>query len=134
MTVTGNFSTGKSTFINALLKDNLLPAADGPTTPVVTRISHGSTKTATVHIPLQTTLQVYEQIGGKAVLNKAVLEVFERLSVGDGSDIALLEAFIGGNFKIVGRQKIAPLLKETRELFSAGCLRPDCPQSSTFNL
>ncbi len=120
VTVTGNFSTGKSTFINALLKDNLLPAADGPTTPVVTRIYHGSTKTATVHIPLQTTLQVYEQIGGKAVLNKAVLEVFERLSVGDGSDIALLEAFIGGNFKIVGRQKIAPLLKETRELFSAG--------------
>jgi len=120
VTVTGNFSTGKSTFINALLKDNLLPTADGPTTPVVTRISHGNTKTAKVHIPLQTTLQVYEQIGSKAVLNKAALEVFERLITGDGSDIALLEAFIGGNFKIVGRKKIALLLNETRELFSAG--------------
>ena len=29
----GKFSTGKSTFFNALLKDDLLPRADGPTTP-----------------------------------------------------------------------------------------------------
>lgn len=118
--VAGGFSTGKSTFINALLKDDILPAADGPTTSVITRISHGSAKKAIIHTPLQTTVQVYEQVGDKAVLHRAVLEALERWITVDGSGISLLEAFIDGSFKTVDSREIALLLKRTRELFVAG--------------
>lgn len=118
--VAGGFSTGKSTFINALLKDDLLPAADGPTTSVITRIAHGSVKKATIHTPLQTTVQIYEQVEDKAVLNRAALEALERWITVDGSNLSLLEAFIDGNFEVVDRRQMAGLIKRTRELFAAG--------------
>ncbi|MDD4766302.1 MAG: dynamin family protein [Desulfotomaculaceae bacterium] len=120
VTVAGGFSTGKSTFINTLLKDDILPAADGPTTSVITRIMHGTVKKATIHTPLQTTVQVYEQVGDKAVLNRTALEALERWITVDGSGISLLEAFIDGSFKTVEPREMALLLKRTRELFAAG--------------
>lgn len=118
--VAGGFSTGKSTFINALLKDDILPAADGPTTSVITKISHGAAKKATIHTPLQTTVQVYEQVEDKAVLNRDALEALERWITVDRAGISLLEAFIDGSFKAVGLREMALLLKRTRELFAAG--------------
>ncbi len=118
--VAGGFSTGKSTFINALLKDDLLPAADGPTTSVVTRITQGDVKKAIVRTPLQTTVRIYEQVGNKAVLNGAALEALERWMTADGSAISQLEALIDGNFEVVDRRRAAGLIKNTREVFAAG--------------
>jgi GTPase Era involved in 16S rRNA processing/gas vesicle protein len=42
LAVIGEFSSGKSTFINALLRDELLKTSFQPTTGVATRMSHGS--------------------------------------------------------------------------------------------
>lgn len=116
----GGFSTGKSTFINALLKDDILPAADGPTTAVITRITHGRSKTATIYTPLQTTLQLYERVEDKAVLNKAALESLERWIKTDASSISVLEACIDGRFEVVDTRKMTGLIKNIKELFAAG--------------
>lgn len=42
LAVVGEFSAGKSTFINALLEQEILPSGPLPTTGVITRIQHGS--------------------------------------------------------------------------------------------
>lgn len=118
--VAGGFSTGKSTFINALLKDEILPASDGPTTAAITRITHGRSKRAAVYTPLQTTLQVYDLVEDKVELNKAALESLERWMTADVPSISLLEACIDGRFEVVDRREMAGLIKKTRELFAAG--------------
>ncbi|MFX4261890.1 dynamin family protein [Pelotomaculum propionicicum] len=118
--VAGGFSTGKSTFINALLKDDLLPAADGPKTAAITRITHGSAKKAVIYTPLQTTLQFYERVGEKAVLNRDALDALERWITAEVSGISVLEAFFDGSFKVVDARQMAGLIKKTRELFAAG--------------
>ncbi|MYW05949.1 dynamin family protein [Streptomyces sp. SID3343] len=43
LAVIGEFSAGKSTFVNALLADDLLPTSALPTTAAATRITHGET-------------------------------------------------------------------------------------------
>lgn len=120
--VAGGFSTGKSTFINALLKDTIMPTADGPTTASVNIISYGSTKTATVHLPLQVTLKVYEQIWDKASLNREVLAAVEKWMSDPRHELALLQASTGGNFRHVDRQEMSRLIRQTRELFAAGSI------------
>ncbi|MCR5175245.1 MAG: dynamin family protein [Anaerovibrio sp.] len=41
MAVVGEFSRGKSTFVNALLGKNILPASKSPTTAVISKITYG---------------------------------------------------------------------------------------------
>jgi tetratricopeptide (TPR) repeat protein/signal recognition particle receptor subunit beta len=48
LAVVGEFSTGKSTFINAVLGDKILPSAVRPTTAAVNRISYAEDAGATV--------------------------------------------------------------------------------------
>jgi GTPase Era involved in 16S rRNA processing/gas vesicle protein len=50
LAVVGEFSSGKSTFINALLRDELLEAAVIPTTATATKIQHGSELSVEVQI------------------------------------------------------------------------------------
>ncbi len=47
--VVGEFSRGKSTFINALLGKRVLPAATRPTTAIINRISYGEEKRFVIH-------------------------------------------------------------------------------------
>ncbi len=47
--VLGEFKRGKSTFINALLGDNILPTAVIPLTSVITKILYGKDKSVVVH-------------------------------------------------------------------------------------
>lgn len=116
----GGFSTGKSTFFNALLKEEILPAADGPTTASVTRITYGHQKTATVQFPLQVTLRIYDHIRGKAGLRREELAALERWLAASDSDIAYLEACADGRFKRVDRREMAAMVNRVKELFAAG--------------
>ncbi len=47
--VIGEFSRGKSTFLNALVGEKLLPSSVRPTTSVISVIRHGDTRCAVVH-------------------------------------------------------------------------------------
>jgi len=116
----GGFSTGKSTFFNALLKEEILPVADGPATTCVTRLSHGHGKTATVHLPLQVTLQIYGNTGGRAGLRREEVAALERWLGDPIADIARLEACVDGRFMPVDRPELLNMLNRARELFAAG--------------
>ena len=116
----GKFSTGKSTFFNALLKDDLLPRADGPTTPCVTRITYGRQKKAVVHLPLQVTLKMYDVLGGMASLRREEAAALENWLLAAGSPVAFLEADSGGLFRRVERQEMLEKIKHLKEHFAAG--------------
>ena len=49
LVVVGEFSRGKSTFINALLGQRVLPAKSDPTTTIINRISYGDSKKFILH-------------------------------------------------------------------------------------
>ena len=49
LVVVGEFSRGKSTFVNALLGQNVLPAKSEPTTTTINRILFGTSKKFIVH-------------------------------------------------------------------------------------
>lgn len=116
----GGFSTGKSTFFNALLNEELLPAADGPTTASITRITYGFQKKATVHSPLQVTLRICAQVGDKAGLNREELAALERWLTASCSDIASLEACVDGRYKRVDSREMLAMVNHVKELFAAG--------------
>jgi hypothetical protein len=116
----GGFSTGKSTFFNALLKEEILPAADGPTTSQVTRIAYGPRKEATLHLPLQVTLHICASVDGKACLNREELAALESLLGNSGPDIACLEACVDSRYKRVAGREMAAMLIRVKERFAAG--------------
>ena len=47
--VMGSFSTGKSSFINALLGEDVTAVGALPTTAIITKLSHGENKEVVVH-------------------------------------------------------------------------------------
>ncbi len=118
--VSGGFSTGKSTFINALLKENILPAGDGPTTAAVTTIASGSRRGATIYTPIQTVIRIYDRVGDDAVLNFGETAALGKLVASGDSAIFSYEACVDGQFTPADRTKIAGMLREAKDLFAAG--------------
>ncbi len=116
----GGFSTGKSTFLNALMKEKLLPTADGPTTTCMAKLTYGRRKTAVVKFPMQVTLHLCEQTGGKVSLCREKLAVLEKWLSDPDSGIACLEACTDGPFKYTGRREISDLIRQVKEFFAAG--------------
>lgn len=47
--IMGEFSTGKSTFINALIGQEIASVNDTPTTAVITKLCYGATNSVTLH-------------------------------------------------------------------------------------
>jgi len=68
--VAGPFSTGKTTFLNALLGETLLPAEDRATTSCTVRAGYGDQKTATVEYLYQAQFQPLACRGGKYSLDR----------------------------------------------------------------
>ncbi|MDF9408557.1 dynamin family protein [Pelotomaculum isophthalicicum JI] len=116
----GGFSTGKSTFFNALMKEEILPTGNGPTTSSITRISHGREKTATVRLPLQVTLQIHENIGKQSHLCADKLDILENYIKNNESGLAYLEACTEDRFRQVDYQEITTLINQAREFYAAG--------------
>lgn len=118
--LTGGFSTGKSTFLNAILKEEILPTADGPSTSSVFTITYGHRKTATVRKPLQVILHFYDILGDKAVLRREEISTLQRWLSKPDTDIAYLEAWSDSGFRRVKEPEIANRVDSIKELFAAG--------------
>ncbi|WP_449241583.1 dynamin family protein [Desulfoscipio gibsoniae] len=59
VTAAGGFSSGKSTFFNALMGEAMLPAENRPTTFAITRLKYGSHKKATINYARQVTIPTH---------------------------------------------------------------------------
>ncbi len=64
--ITGTFKNGKSTFINALLGEEILPAYALPCTAVINEVKYGETKKATLHFKNPLPKPLPSQIAKKA--------------------------------------------------------------------
>ena len=117
---TGGFSTGKSTFFNALMAEELLPAANGPTTSAITRIEHGPARTAAVHRALQVTLPLYESEGSRAVFCRDEVLVLEKWLEHKDGEIAFIEAEVEGRFQRIGNKELTESLSRIKKIFAAG--------------
>jgi len=118
--ILGGFSSGKTTFINALLKEDLLPTADGPTTAVATRITYGQDKKAYLHYPLQITLHVCEQVGEKIGIYREQLTALENWLAPDNHEVVSFEWSAGDLFQSIDRPGLLARLHQLKEHFSAG--------------
>lgn len=81
--VLGNYSAGKSTFINALIGSEILPSSDQPTTAKIFKISKSSHgRKAQIHFEyddLLVCLEFYEEkyVGSKSFVNNPLNDVIE---------------------------------------------------------
>ena len=65
--VMGNFKNGKSTFINALLGQEVLPAFAVPTTAIINELKYGEAPKAVLHFLNPLPAQMYDGIPEKAL-------------------------------------------------------------------
>lgn len=77
--VAGPFSTGKTTFLNALLGETLLPAEDRATTSCVVRAGYGSEKSATVEYLFRAEFYPVCSRGGKHTLDRQEMLAITRI-------------------------------------------------------
>lgn len=129
--VAGGFSTGKSTFINALVKEEVLPVAGGPTTFIFTKIHHGEPKRAVVHTPLQIELETYYHRGTKTVLCYQEIVLLENWLERKKSAISRIEVLTNGMYRDVGRRELAEIFNRLKEEFVESAYLPVPAASST---
>lgn len=127
----GGFSTGKSTFLNALMKEEILPAADSPTTTTITRINYGPARTASLRFALQVTLPLFEIEGKKAFFCRDEVTVLERWINNNQHEIAGIEVEIDGLYRRVSPDQLKTMIALTKKTFATGFgtgpVRPGAP-------
>ncbi|RKO67637.1 dynamin family protein [Desulfofundulus salinus] len=119
ITLWGPFSSGKSTFLNALMQEALLPAQDKSTTSSIIRLHYGPEKLAVAHYPLQVTLSLLDERDGEVFLCR------EELAALDGwlkkpnflNTVREIEVCIGGKFSQVDMAQLRTLFARTQNLF-----------------
>ncbi|OAT81191.1 hypothetical protein A6M21_11695 [Desulfotomaculum copahuensis] len=126
VTACGSFSSGKSTFFNALLKEALLPVQDKPTTACITRLHYGEEKTAVLNYDPQITLPLFRPEG------QAFQPCLEELRIlrewlADPAFIAGLtgtEILRGEKFTCTDPVCLKKALAETAHIFASRYLSP----------
>jgi hypothetical protein len=124
VTLWGPFSSGKSTFLNALMQEELLPAQDKSTTSTLVRLHHGAEKVAVIHYPRELTLFLVEEREGNAYLCREELVTLYRWLNNPGllKDLRQMEACTGGRYSRVNAAELAALLIQTQNLFRSPAL------------
>jgi len=118
----GGFSSGKSTFFNAIMGEHILPAENRPTTSSITYIRHGPKRKATVIFKPRLTLKlcIYEDSAVK--LNQEELQAAEEWLAQDSSLRRIMEVKIdtGKGFIKADKSTVLKEIKRTKKIFSSG--------------
>ncbi|MFZ5652639.1 MAG: dynamin family protein [Bacillota bacterium] len=124
--VAGPFSTGKTTFLNALLGETLLPAEDRATTSCIFNIRYGSEKSARVEHLLKAEFSPAVLREGKYALNReevsALIQMLE-----DPSHRELIsgaEILRDGLYRSVTLSELASALDEMCHMYSRAAAEP----------
>jgi len=118
VTAWGPFSSGKSTFFNAIMKEAILPAEDKPTTSYLTRLHYGPEKIAVAYFPRQLTLDIWEPGKGKGSFKREETNVLCQYLTEEESvpQITGIEVAIKGRYQKTTKQELVNRLMETRAL------------------
>ena len=115
---TGGFSSGKSTFFNALMGEEVLPAQNKPTTFAITQIGYGNYKKAVVHLASQVTLQLYDKIKGKIEPRTDELNTLSQWLTQNPREITSYELYENRRFKSASHAECINILRTFREMSS----------------
>jgi GTPase Era involved in 16S rRNA processing len=102
---TGGFSSGKSTFFNALMGEEVLPAENKPTTFALTQISYADHKKAIIYPASQVTLQLYDRIDGKIEPRAGEIKALSDWLTQKQKEIKSVEIFENKRFKNTGNDQ-----------------------------
>lgn len=118
--VAGPFSTGKTTFLNALLGEIILPAEDRATTSCIFNIHYSSEKSARVEYLHKCQFSPLVMRGGKYTLNReevqALIQTLDDPSLRDM--IAGAEILLDGLYKNVTLSDLASILDHLCQSYS----------------
>ncbi|MBE3588128.1 MAG: dynamin family protein [Thermoanaerobacteraceae bacterium] len=125
----GPFSSGKSTFLNALMQESLLPARDKPTTACFTRLHYGPEKRAVARFPLQVTLPTCHEREGHLYLCRDGLAALTGWLKDKTflSALAGVEVSTGGPFYRVDLSGLEQMLQQTGRIFAPSPFFPLLP-------
>ena len=127
VTAYGPFSSGKSTFFNALMGEELLPAQDKPTTACTARLHYGREKTAVLSYARQIMLPLINPVEGGYELCRRELNVLYKWLSDPGftADLLGAEALFDGKTVSCDAARLRRLLEETARVFASPYLSPD---------
>lgn len=112
----GPFSSGKTTFFNAIMGEAILPAEDKPTTSYLTSLHYGREKMAILNFHRQITISLAEP--GKGKLSLKLQEIInlenylqQKMNI---PEITGLELLIAGKYQTASRRELLAGLEETK--------------------
>lgn len=121
LALTGGFSSGKSTFINALLGEEILTTGDGPTTSCITQIRRSPLNEARLHYPLQLTVPVVHLAELTAeYCQEEVLALTKWLTGPESGELSYLELLTQDSSRRANQSQVLDQLKRVARLFAAG--------------
>jgi len=112
----GPFSSGKTTFFNAIMREAILPAEDKPTTSYLTYLHYSREKMAILNFPQQITISLAEPGKGKLSLKLQEiinLEDFIRKNM-NVPEITGIETIIAGKYQKTSRRELLSRLEEVK--------------------
>lgn len=115
VTAVGSFSSGKSTFFNALMGEVLLPAENRPTTFNITLLKHGSHKKATITFAEQVTIPTYHREDNHAIICRHELAALEQW-LNNPALIGKIESLKKSNNGKLSNISASELLQEIEQL------------------
>ncbi|MCL2336664.1 MAG: dynamin family protein [Firmicutes bacterium] len=120
VTAAGGFSTGKTTFFNALLGESLLPAKNRPTTFTLTRLRHGDHKKAVIKFASRVAIATHWVENKQAVLCRHELEVLESWLTDPKlrGKIKQLEKTKNGVCSVISPKELLAELEKLKETFA----------------
>ncbi len=120
VTAAGGFSTGKTTFFNALLGENLLPAKNRPTTFTITRLRHGDRKRAVIRFADRVAIPTHFVEKKQAAICRLELEVLESWLTDNElrSGIRTLEKVRKGRRVVISPDELLLELEMLKETFA----------------
>ena len=121
LALTGGFSSGKSTFLNALLGEDILNTGDGPTTSCITLIRQSPLNEARLHYPLQLTVPVVHLSEHTAEYCQEEVSALTRWLAGpESGELGHLELLTRSSSKRANQRLLLDQLNRVARLFAAG--------------
>lgn len=118
----GGFSSGKSTFFNAIMGQNILPAENRPTTTCITYIRHGPKRQAAIAFKNHLNLKLCKYEDSNVEVNREELLAVEEWLEQDSGPGRIIEILMntGQGLKKVNKEQLLKEIKRTKKLFSPG--------------
>lgn len=120
VTAAGGFSSGKTTFFNALMGEPLLPAENRPTTFTITLLKHGSPKKAVIKFAQQVRIPTHIRKDQHVIICRHELATLERWLTDSDlmQQINALHKSINGRLNKVSVSEVLQEIEKLKEYFA----------------